>query len=289
MLLLLSMLTFAGATEDADAAFAASDWKAASKAYTRVVKADPTDARAWFRLSGAQHQLGRYDAAVESAKKALSNGFPVVWLLEYNLACAAARAGRSNEAIAALGRAVGAGFSNVDQLASDPDLATLRSSPDWPAIVDQAKRNMEPCKHDPRFSQFDFFLGDWELHTPAGLAGTNHIEKVQRGCAIQESWSSATGRTGTSLSTLDPVTGRWSQLWMSDAGWRIFMEGGLDSRGAMVMSGPDSQLPKTASLARTTWSPKDPDSISYVMEASKDGGQTWELTFEGFYRRTSGE
>ncbi len=48
---------------------------------------------------------------------------PDIW---YNLACALARSGGKKKALAALKRAVDAGFSNAEQLARDPDLESLR-------------------------------------------------------------------------------------------------------------------------------------------------------------------
>jgi Zn-dependent protease len=52
----------------------------------------------------------------------------------YNIACAEARAGNADEALAWIERAVEAGYRNVDALASDPDFETLRSRPEFEAI-----------------------------------------------------------------------------------------------------------------------------------------------------------
>jgi hypothetical protein len=50
----------------------------------------------------------------------------------YNRACCLALAGRKDEAFAALEYAIKAGFRSLDQIAKDPDLASLRGDPRWP-------------------------------------------------------------------------------------------------------------------------------------------------------------
>lgn len=57
---------------------------------------------------------------------------PTVW---YNLACARARAGKTGKALDALEAAVGRGFSDAKSMASDPDLASLRTNERFKAIV----------------------------------------------------------------------------------------------------------------------------------------------------------
>ncbi len=69
-----------------------------------------------------------YEVAAEGAPK--SPG------VEYNLACVYALAGRKKDALAALGRAVEKGFTDVAQLESDPDLAAIRSTPEYKKLVE---------------------------------------------------------------------------------------------------------------------------------------------------------
>ena len=62
----------------------------------------------------------------------------------YNLACAQARQGKSDQALATLGKAKELGYSDADALAADEDLASLRDLPAWKKLLDdvrQAQRN----------------------------------------------------------------------------------------------------------------------------------------------------
>ena len=51
-----------------------------------------------------------------------------------------------------------------------------------------------PCEHDEAFAAFDFWVGEWEVHGAGGTyAGSNVIERAERGCVLIENWSSASG------------------------------------------------------------------------------------------------
>lgn len=63
--------------------------------------------------------------------------------VHYNLACARARAGDVEPALAALKRAVELGFADADLMASDPDLVRLRDKPGFRAILAELRRSRE--------------------------------------------------------------------------------------------------------------------------------------------------
>lgn len=43
-----------------------------------------------------------------------------------------------------------------------------------------------PCDA-PAHREFDFWLGQWQVHTPDGeMAGSNHIERGYGGCVLHE-------------------------------------------------------------------------------------------------------
>jgi predicted esterase len=58
---------------------------------------------------------------------------------QYNLACARARLGKAEQALAALEQAVSLGFADSRHIGTDPDLAALRKQPRFDAIVQRAK------------------------------------------------------------------------------------------------------------------------------------------------------
>ena len=61
---------------------------------------------------------------------------PDDFLARYNLACSLARAGRPDEAIDSLSRAILLGYDDLSHMETDPDLESLREHPDFRALLD---------------------------------------------------------------------------------------------------------------------------------------------------------
>ena len=60
-----------------------------------------------------------------------------------------------------------------------------------------------PCLDNVRFAEFDFWVGEWEVHTADGtFAGTNSITRAESGCLLMEKWAGAGGSTGIDLTDL---------------------------------------------------------------------------------------
>jgi tetratricopeptide (TPR) repeat protein len=60
---------------------------------------------------------------------------PDDFLARYNLACSLARAGYADDAIDALSRAILLGYDDLDHMETDPDLESLRTHPDFLALL----------------------------------------------------------------------------------------------------------------------------------------------------------
>jgi Zn-dependent protease len=89
-------------------------------------------AGAYKILQNAAFHSGEYELSAETGRQAFERTKEPG--IAYNIACAEARAGHADEALAWIERAVEAGFRNVDALASDADFETLRSRPEFEAI-----------------------------------------------------------------------------------------------------------------------------------------------------------
>ena len=111
----------------------------AAEAYGELVKQRPTDAALRVRLAGLELQLRHLPEAVASYETAISLG-QRGWGTYYNLACAHALAGDRDKAFVALDKAVGAGFADTGQLATDEDLASLHADPRYAALVQRLRR-----------------------------------------------------------------------------------------------------------------------------------------------------
>ena len=273
-------------TSHADSLFAASEWGAAATAYATLAQKAPDNGQVWFRLGFARHQAGDYAAAAAALTKADALGFAPP-RVRYRLAVAQARSGNRDAALHSLHAAIEAGFTNLGILRTDPELDVLRGTAAFAAVV-QAAEASHACNRDT-CRQFDFWVGSWEVFNPAGQqVGTNHIRRVENGCALQESWTSASGGTGTSINFFHPGRGRWVQTWFDGSGGIIDLEGELRD-GAMHMEGTNYAANGTFELSRGTWTPLPDGRVRQLFEQSRDQGATWYVWFDGYYRRVESD
>jgi hypothetical protein len=149
----------------------------------------------------------------------------------------------------------------------------------WPVgVAAQAAR--VGCS-DPAHRQFDFWIGEWTVTNAAGqTVGASLISPILDGCAIEETWTGATGSTGKSFNFFE--RDRWHQVWVANqVGGVLRLEGGLE-RGAMVMRG-ESAGPNGTVLNLIRWEPLEGGRVLQTWEVSSDGGRTWQTSFAGTY------
>lgn len=146
-----------------------------------------------------------------------------------------------------------------------------------------------PCAAD-QFAAFDFWVGEWDVYqtgTETQVANSR-IEKVSNGCAVRETWMPLQDGGGTSISSLDPRTGTWRQVWVgAQPGQVHFVGGPVD--GDMVLTGYWGQTPEGApNLVRMTYSRREDGSVRQYGQASTDHGRTWSDSFDLTYRPKAG-
>jgi hypothetical protein len=201
------------------------------------------------------------------------------------------KAGRTAEALAALERVTPPAPAVLNQLRTSDDFEPLRTDPRFQAIVTK----LAPCSGQ-RYKDFDFWLGEWEVHDAAGKRlGRNRISKRHDDCVVVEEWQSAAGGSGTSVNVYDQVTKQWHQFWVDATGtnWLssdkegnpVTLRGGL-REGAMVMTSHPETL-ASIGLTRVTWRPLPAGGVRQTFEVSRDGGKTWTVAFDGYYKKQS--
>jgi ketosteroid isomerase-like protein/tetratricopeptide (TPR) repeat protein len=104
------------------------DWAKAAAAYAQIVAANPYEGQHWLNYGLALHSLQRYDDAIKAWTKSIELGFrPETGC--YNLACANSLAGRKDEAVAWLQKAIDTGFTSEETIRADSDLDPIRADP----------------------------------------------------------------------------------------------------------------------------------------------------------------
>ena len=152
----------------------------------------------------------------------------------------------------------------------------------WLGLPAWAQQPQSICTDEP-FRQFDFWLGQWSVaraNAPDTELGTNSIRAIDAGCGLLEQWTSAGGSTGTSLNVYNPITRTWRQIWVSDQGYSIDIEGGW-SDGAMRMQGEIFYGDGRRRPIRGSWTPDDDGTVRQTFHEQHDG--QWRLWFDGIY------
>lgn len=147
-----------------------------------------------------------------------------------------------------------------------------------------------PCEEDARFAEFDFWVGAWDVHVANGqYAGSNVIERAQRGCVLIENWNSANGGGGMSINYLDKISGEWVQIWNDAGGSQINIRGGMTADGMRLIGTIHYVAQGTTAAFRGLWTPLPDGRVRQFFEQSSDDGATWVPWFEGFYSRKIGD
>jgi len=153
-------------------------------------------------------------------------------------------------------------------------------------VYAQGDADAFPCEHDAAFTEFDFWIGEWDVHVASGqYAGSNTITREQRGCVLIEDWTNASGGGGGSINYVDKIDGAWVQIWNDASGSQINIRGGLTDEG-MLLVGTIHTVANGQTLPfRGLWTPLPDGRVRQYFEQSLDDGETWSAWFEGFYTR----
>jgi hypothetical protein len=140
-----------------------------------------------------------------------------------------------------------------------------------------------PCS-EPEARQFDFWVGQWEVHAKGKVVGHNRISRIHGGCTLLEEYDTLPGPyEGKSFNYYDAGAGRWHQVWVDNGGTRLHLEGGYADH-QMVMSGERAGGTGTD---RITWTDNQDGTVRQVWDVSQDGGATWKTIFDGLYKPVS--
>ena len=142
------------------------------------------------------------------------------------------------------------------------------------------------CRGDA-YRQFDFWLGEWDVaRSVAGAAeARSSIQRMLRGCAIQETYSTDSGYTGESINWYDPERSLWRQTWIDNTGLVLELSGGLDEQERMVLQGPARTTSEASQVEdRLTWQRREDGQIEQHWEQRAPGESDWRRVFTGYYR-----
>lgn len=142
-----------------------------------------------------------------------------------------------------------------------------------------------PCSA-PEASQFDFWVGEWELTWADSGRGTNNITKPLGSCVIQEQFRDLAPNSliGMSVSVYNPTTKLWQQTWVDNQGGYMLFTGGF-ADGRMILSRETTRPDGTPVTQRMVFRDITADSLTWDWEASIDNGATWKINWQIRYHR----
>jgi hypothetical protein len=274
----------------ASAMLSDSNFAGAVQVYTALTIREPANPSHWSGLARAHHGLAHWEQSEAASLKALEL-YPatpprprrVTW---YNIAAARARQGKADAAMAALDSISTAPLLTTQVLESDPDMASLMSHPRMARLKAQLALAFSPCDTMPKAREFDFWIGDWNVHAPNGqLAGTNLIQKVSNGCALLENWTAnGGGGAGKSLNFYNANAGYWQQTWIGAAGGPVeFREGKLEGNTISFIA--RSSAAGNPIVSRLSFTNLGPNRVRQHAEATTDNGATWTTLYDFQYLR----
>jgi len=266
--------------EQADAAFAASEWTDAARLYDELLAQEGDDPNIWYLLGSARSSLADHAAARTALEKALEHGYPEV-PARFAIAKAAAASGDAASAFDHLEKLANLGSSRqvVQRLEADAEFAAMRDDPRFADIL----FNLTPC-NDAAYREFDFWIGDWEVQNPEGqVVGHNTIKVLLDGCLLLEDWSGLGGSKGISINYFDHRDNSWTQTYRDNTGnigtWPNLI--GALNDGAMVLESAPGATP----MSRWIWTKISDDKVRQMAEVSNDEGETWTVVWDSFYIR----
>ena len=153
-----------------------------------------------------------------------------------------------------------------------------------------AEQRAAPCREDPRYRAFDFWIGTWDVRPatrPDAPPSENIITLEHGDCVVIEHWRSVRGGTGTSLNIFDASRGMWYQTWADAEGGLHEYHGNPDAQGNMVFEGeiPGQEGQPKRVPTRLTFFREGPDRVRQFSQSSVDGGKTWATNYDLIYTR----
>jgi tetratricopeptide (TPR) repeat protein len=278
--------------QQADSLFMLRDWNGSVPVYEAVLKSQPNNSLAWNRLGFSYHNLSNYDRALASYQKSLeykpNPGLETV--VQSRLARVYALKNEKDKAFQSFDRAIQLGYSNLNELDTQQEFNNLKGDARFADVVKRANINAYPCMGNEQARQFDFWIGEWDAYVRGtnNLAGHSKIEMASGGCMILENWTSVGSPfSGKSMNFVDPVSGKWKQIWVGSGQATNATEflNGEYREGAMRFEFETTTAQGAKQLVHFHFYNEGPDQVRQFHETSLDAGKTWTTTYDFTYKR----
>ena len=157
-------------------------------------------------------------------------------------------------------------------------------------VYSYAQKNKQPPCFLPEASQFNFWIGDWNLTWSDTLHGTNRVEKIFGNCTVQENFTDPnTHYFGKSWSVYNTNYKTWEQTWVDSQGGFIYLTGGMKADSMILVTNEKNvpvQISRTGKMInRMVYYHITPSSFDWSWQSSTDGGISWQSNWLIHYKR----
>lgn len=181
---------------------------------------------------------------------------------------------------------------NAKQFWDRGDKKVMIASADSLWAVDEMKyeglkipEGMSP-KAPPETLQMAFLVGRWKIRFMRRVSATDYVEQeglwygdfTPDGMSIVDYWSTGMEVSGINVRTYDPYNKKWSMTWAqnNNVNNKALIEGEeVDGKMVFYTKYWDAD-PEGRFVNRITFYNVTPTSFSYFIDASYDGGKTWQ-------------
>lgn len=297
---------------DVNSAMNAMDYARAEKLCREILAEDSSNHQAVFLLGYNLHAQGELDEAILYHLRATSHEGTAP-LAYYNLGCAQALKGNTDQAFKALYKAAELGVTNVDQYQGDSDLKSLKKDKRWKKLLESMKTDSTKpelsaggdsssasasasasSKSDASDAAVDsktalhFWVGDWDVYSvkTGKLAGRNSLSYRVGKHVIHERWASEDDSyTGESWNLYDPMKKTWRQTWVGSGGdvSEFYQDTDSDAEGVVfVGKGFDPDNGKV-SMSKMHVRAISNGWVRQTGSRSTDTGATWIIRYDLVY------